>query len=637
MTTSESTSTELLHAQAQIWNYIFDFISSLAVRCALQLGSPDVLYKHASRLLAKNEPFNLRSILLLNHDPVLSKAWSELGAWFQNDSPTAFHTTHGKSFWDYIGKEQHKVLSDTFNDALASDSRFTKLYLLRNKDDAFNAFVSYKSEVENQLSRKIKRIRSDRGGEYVSLNGFCEKEGIIHEVTPPYSPESNGVAERKNKTLKEMMNSMLISSCAPDNLWGEAILSACHLQNRKRKIGSKTADCMLIGYVEHSAAYRFLVLKSDVLDVNTLIEIKNAEFFEHIFSLCDKISHAPVERENKSTSNIEELRRSKRPRKEYFSYGNDFQTFLVDNEPLNYFEAVSSSDAKFWKEVIKIELDTIVKNNTWVLTSLPSGAKSIGCKWIFKKKLNADGSLDKYKARLVAKGFSQKQNVDYFDTFAPVTRIASIRILIALTSIHKLFIHQMDVKKAFLNGDLEEEIYMIQPEGCVISGEENKVCKLTKSLYGLKQAPKQWHEKFDQVFIKDGFSSIEDDLLPHSSLNKDDLLPDIPLKKDDLFSNIPLKKDRLLSNIPLKRNDLMPPMYIHCDCQAAIAIVKNKSYSCKSRHMKLRHDVIKQLLRDGIISIDFVKSELNSADSLTKSVGRKLIPQTSKEMGLRPI
>ena len=102
-----------------------------------------------------------------------------------------------------------------------------------------------------------------------------------------------------------------------------------------------------------------------------------------------------------------------------------------------------------------------------------------------------DGSIEKYKARLVAKGFPQKQNVDYFDTFAPVTRISYIRIFIALASIHKLFIHQMDVKITFLNGDLEEEIYMLQPEGCITLGKENKVWKLRKSLYGLKQATKQ--------------------------------------------------------------------------------------------------------------------------------------------------
>ena len=111
-------------------------------------------------------------------------------------------------------------------------SRFARIYLLRSKDEAFDMFLSYKAEVENQLDRKIKRIRSDRGGEYIPLNDYYEKEGIIHEATPPYSPESNRVAERKNKTLKEMMNFLLISDSTPNNLWGEAILSTCHLQNR---------------------------------------------------------------------------------------------------------------------------------------------------------------------------------------------------------------------------------------------------------------------------------------------------------------------------------------------------------------------------------------------------------------------
>ena len=108
-----------------------------------------------------------------------------------------------------------------------------------------------------------------------------------------------------------------------------------------------------------------------------------------------------------------------------------------------------------------------------------------------QKKILPNVSIEKYKARLVAKGCSQKQNIDYFDTFSLVTRISSIHILIVLASIHKLFIHSMDVKTVFLNGDLEEEIYMLQHKGCIIPGQENKVCKLCKSLYGLKQVPKQ--------------------------------------------------------------------------------------------------------------------------------------------------
>ena len=201
-------------------------------------------------------------------------------------------------------------------------SRYTKVYLIKHKDEAFDMFLSYKAEVENQLDKKIKRIRSDRGGEYVLFNDYCVKEGIIHEVTPPYSPESNGVVERKNRTLKEMMNAMLISSNAPDNLRGEALLTACILQNKitlrktgktpyelwkgfqpnlkylrlwgclakvmlpnpkKRKIGSKTSDCLLLGYAKHSGAYRFLVLNSEIIEHNTTVETKNVS--EYIFPL----------------------------------------------------------------------------------------------------------------------------------------------------------------------------------------------------------------------------------------------------------------------------------------------------------------------------------------------------------------
>ena len=103
--------------------------------------------------------------------------------------------------------------------------------------------------------------------------------------------------------------------------------------------------------------------------------------------------------------------------------------------------------------------------------------------------MKTNGSIDKYKVRLVIKGYKQKEGLDYFDTYSLVTRISSIRMLIAITAIHNLEIHQMDVKTAFLNGDLDEEIYMEQPEGFIVPGQEKKVCRLVKSLYGLKQAP----------------------------------------------------------------------------------------------------------------------------------------------------
>jgi hypothetical protein len=166
---------------------------------------------------------------------------------------------------------------------------------------------------------------------------------------------------------------------------------------------------------------------------------------------------------------------------------------------------MASRDVAFWKEAINDEMDSILSNNTWILVDLPHGSKPIGCKWVFRRKYNTDGSLQTFKTRLVAKSFKQKEGIDYFDTYAPVARITSIRVLMELASIFDLYVHQMDVKTAFLNGDLEEEVYMEQPERFVMFGNERKVCKLIKSLYGLKQAPKQWHEKFDSVILSHRF------------------------------------------------------------------------------------------------------------------------------------
>ncbi|KAF3649136.1 putative tyrosyl-DNA phosphodiesterase 2-like [Capsicum annuum] len=166
---------------------------------------------------------------------------------------------------------------------------------------------------------------------------------------------------------------------------------------------------------------------------------------------------------------------------------------------------MSSSNSSFWKKAVNSEIDSILSNHTWELVYLPPGNKPLGSKWIFKRKIKADGTIDKYKVRLVVKGFKQKEDLDYFDTYSPVTRITSIQMLIALAVVYDLEIHQMDVKTAFLNRELEEEIYIEQPEGFVVPEKENKMCKLVKLLYGLKQAPKQWHAKFDQTMLANKF------------------------------------------------------------------------------------------------------------------------------------
>jgi hypothetical protein len=189
--------------------------------------------------------------------------------------------------------------------------------------------------------------------------------------------------------------------------------------------------------------------------------------------------HNPVEDGNVST------RKSKRPRIAK-SFGDDYIVYLVDDTPSTIEETYSSPDANFWKEAISSEMDSIMSNETWEVIERPYGCKPIGSKWVFKKKLRPDGTIEMYKARLVIKGYSQKEGDDLFDTYSHVARLTTIHVLLSLAASHGLLVHQMDVKTTFLNGELDEEIYMEQPAGFVANRQEGMVCKLFKSLYGLK-------------------------------------------------------------------------------------------------------------------------------------------------------
>src|SRR3954453_17841975 len=144
-------------------------------------------------------------------------------------------------------------------------------------------------------------------------------------------------------------------------------------------------------------------------------------------------------------------------------------------------------------------------NQVWNLVDLPDGFKAIECKWIYKKKIDMDGNVHIHKARLVAKGFRQVQGVDYDENFLPVAMLKSIWIILAIAAHFDYEIWQMDVKTAFLNGNIEEKLYMVQPEGFTDPTDAGKVCKLQRSIYGLKQASRSWNLRFDEVIIGFGF------------------------------------------------------------------------------------------------------------------------------------
>jgi hypothetical protein len=180
-------------------------------------------------------------------------------------------------------------------------------------------------------------------------------------------------------------------------------------------------------------------------------------------------------------------------------------------DPINHQQAMKSVNASQWSLAELDELKSIEKNQTWTLVKCPVDRHPIGCKWVYKTKYDEAGNFKQYKARIVAKGFAQKSGIDYTETFAPVARFTSIRALLAIGAHYDLEIHHMDVKTAFLNGEIDHEIYMAQPEGHVRPGEENLVCKLNKSLYGLKQAGRAWYEKIHNELIKLNFTRLETD------------------------------------------------------------------------------------------------------------------------------
>ncbi|RVW59251.1 Retrovirus-related Pol polyprotein from transposon TNT 1-94 [Vitis vinifera] len=338
-------------------------------------------------------------------------------------------------------------------------------------------------------------------------------------------------------------------------VWG--CLAYCKKTNpNKTKLGPRAIKCAFVGYASNSKAYRLLDLES-----NVIIESREVEFFENLLS--DSNSQVPIsigESLEETPSKVVEQpivpRKSQRARKEkvlgsdeidsqrisfYLVEGNREDiirkipiVLQIEEDPKTYKEVMASRDVAFWKEAINDEMDSIMSNQTWELVDLPPGSKPIGCKWVFRRKYHTDGMIQTFKARLVAKGFKQREGIDYFDTYAPVARTTSIRILFALASIHNLFVHQMDVKTAFLNEDLNEEVYMEQPEGFVLPGNENKVCKLVKSLYGLKQAPKQWHEKFDHAILSNGFRHNNADKCLYSK-TCDDYMVIVCLYVDDML------------------------------------------------------------------------------------------------------
>ncbi|GJW86746.1 zinc finger, CCHC-type containing protein [Tanacetum coccineum] len=334
------------------------------------------------------------------------------------------------NFTNYKMSDSRPIM-EQYNELFGILGRFTQHKMNMDEaiqDEGLDKFKVFKTKVELQQGSLIKRFRTDRGGEYMDTLYF-QSVGIIHEMTALYTPQQNGIFERKNRVLKEMVNSMLSYS-------GLSQGAVVRLPDPKLKtLGERGIEYIFVGYAEHSKAFRFYLIEPNDSDsINFIIESRDAIFDENRFSSVPR----PSLRIPNGTKDIGGL--------------------VVPKEVTKEAEqGMSPMILLSRKEAINDETDSIIGNNTWVLADLAPGCKPLGCKWIFKIKLKVDGTIEKFKVRLVIQGFKQKSGIEYFDTYAPVALISTIRLLIAIALIHNLIIHQMDVKTAFLNGELDEE------------------------------------------------------------------------------------------------------------------------------------------------------------------------------------
>ena len=436
-------------------------------------------------------------------------------------------------------------------------SRYMWSILLKEKSEAFSKFKSFKALVEQESGATIKTLRTDRGGEFLSheFQEFCSQEGINRHLTTPYTPQQNGVVERRNRTLLEMTRSILKHMNMPNYLWGEAVRYSTYIINRVgirslvdktpyeafkhkkpnvehlrifgcisyakidsphlKKLDDRSKQLVYLGTEPDSKAYRLLdpttrritVSRDVIFDESRSWKWNNSDsvtqeesgsftinFGEFGNNGIRKDEPSLETEENEETAcnnndeeengNEEEIETSEQEQQEpepvpvrrstrqtakpkhlndyvlLADFEGENLLLLVNDEPSSFQEA---KELKEWKEACKEEIFSIEKNKTWSLVDLPTGAKAIGLKWVFKLKRNSDGSINKYKARLVAKGYVQKHGVDFDEVFAPVARIETVRFIISLATSNGWEIHHLDVKTTFLHGELKEDVYVTQP------------------------------------------------------------------------------------------------------------------------------------------------------------------------------
>ena len=452
------------------------------------------------------------------------------------------------------------------------ESSFRSVYFQRFKSESCENLEKFIKYTEKVTGNKVKIVRTDNGKEFIDMRvkTLFENNNITHELSAPYTAEQNGRIERENRTISELTRSMLLDNNLPEFLWAEAMATTVYVLNcipskgqrklsplemftkekpkfthlrsfgcvcwtrvpdiHRKKWSPRGKKCIFVGYTNTinnfrvydpttgkvfvSANVKFIEEKCDA--TKTIDQVANEETTD-LEKLCEddknenNYDYDKNDDDDDARSDTTEIIEKPPNSIDWSNLINNIvlQANLTNCEPTNYSEVINSPDKAHWLRAMKEEMKSIKNNETYILTELPPGKRLIQCRWVFRIKRNLDGTIDRYKARLVAKGFSQKPGIDYFETFSPVARYDTIRAVLSISTAYKMDLIQFDIKTAFLYGELNEEIYMVQPPG--FEDGTNRVLRLKKGLYGLKQSPRQWNQKVNDFFKSQNYHQCEAD------------------------------------------------------------------------------------------------------------------------------
>ncbi|GFY95400.1 hypothetical protein Acr_10g0007850 [Actinidia rufa] len=373
----------------------------------------------------------------------------------------------------------------------------------------------------------VRTLRSDNGQEYVSndFRSALSQHGLLQQFSCPYTPEHNGVAERKNRSIMTIVRCLLCGMHVPKHFWNMAVLTATITCSTVLLAGFSLAHLIrLIPVRDRLLRIRvcFLILFRCLSPLTWLLPLFRRSLLL-IHAICTLAVHLPQIPCRNLLRNL--------------GLSDSYQTFIghVSSTPIPRSVSETLRDPN-WVTARQVEMAALQQNHTWDLVSLSWGVQTIGCKWVFTVKYLADGIIERYKARLVAKGFTQVPGQDYGATFAPVAKLTTVHVIISLAASYSWPLHQLNVKNAFLNGDLHETIYMDPPPGFRAEGEHTgKICRLWKSLYGLKQSPRAWFSRFSEVVLSLDFIRCQSDQTCFIHRRSDGQCVNISVYVDDII------------------------------------------------------------------------------------------------------